>query len=87
MDGKGTLTFERVQDCTAIAEAAKTQQLQGITGTSDMKLAARLPEVMVEAYMNRNNLTFHEFLNNKDHIKAMCNDPALAHFRVWKGRM
>lgn len=87
MDGKGTITFESFQDCTAIAEAAKTQQLQSITGTSELKLAATLPMVMVEAYMNTNNITMHEFLNNKDHIKIMCNDPALAHFRVWKGKI
>jgi hypothetical protein len=84
-DGKGTLTFERVQDCNAIAEAAMKQQNSGLTGSADVKLAARLPLVMVEAYMNNNNITMHEFLNNQDHIKRLVNDPALAHFRVWKG--
>jgi hypothetical protein len=86
-DGKGTLTFERVQDCTAIAEAAKQQQNYGVTGTSEMKLAARLPLVMVEAYLNNNNITMNEFLVNREHIKRMCEDPALAHFRVWKGKL
>ena len=86
-DGQGGITFERFQDCTGIAENAKRQQLEGVTGSADMKLAATLPFVMVEAYMNTNNLTMHEFLNNKDHIKRMCNDPSLEHFRVWKGKL
>jgi hypothetical protein len=86
-DGNGTLTFESVQDCTAIAEAAMKQQNSGLTGSADVKLAARLPLVMVEAYLNNNKITMHEFLNNQDHIKRMCNDPALAHFRVWKGNL
>jgi hypothetical protein len=86
-DGNGTLTFESVQDCTAIAEAAQRQQISGLTGSSDVKLAARLPLVMVEAYLNNNKITMHEFLNNQDHIRRMCSDPALAHFRVWKGNL
>jgi hypothetical protein len=86
-DGNGTLTFESVQDCTAIAEAAMKQQNSGLTGSADVKLAARLPLVMVEAYLNNNKITMQEFLNNQDHIKRMCNDPALAHFRVWPGQI
>lgn len=86
-DGNGTLTFERFQDCTAIAENAKRQQTQGVTGTADMKLAATLPFIMVEAYMNANNIDMHEFLNNREHIRRMVNDPALAHFRIWNGKI
>jgi hypothetical protein len=86
-DGNGTLTFESVQDCLAIAEAAQRQQNSGLTGSADVKLAARLPLVMVEAYLNNNKITMHEFLNNQDHIKRLVNDPALAHFRVWKGNL
>lgn len=86
-DGVGGLTFERVQDCTNIAEACKTQQLQGVTGTADMKLAARLPMIMVERYLNGHGLTMNEFITNKEHVKRICNDPAMAHFRVWQGRL
>lgn len=86
-DGQGGLTIERVQDCTAIAEYAKKQQTQGVTGTSELKLAARLPLIMVEKYINDNGITMHEFMGNKEHIKKMCNDPALAHFRVWNGKL
>jgi hypothetical protein len=86
-DGQGSLTFERVQDCNAIAEKCKTQANQGVTGSSDMKLAASLPYVMVEAYMNRTGIDMNEFCKNKEHIRNMLNDPALAHFRIWGGKI
>lgn len=86
-DGKGSLTIERVQDCTAIAEYAKKQQLQGVTGTREIKLAAKLPLIMVERYINDNGITMSEFMRNKEHVRRMVNDPALAHFRVWNGKI
>ena len=81
----GTMTFERVQDCTPIAENAKAMQNAGMTGSSDMKLAARIPNVMIEKYCNDNNILYSEWCGNRDHIKRMLNDPALAYFRVWRG--
>jgi hypothetical protein len=86
-DGQGSLTFERVQDCGSIVEAVKTQQVEGVTGSADMKLAAKLPLVIVERYLNDHNITMHEFLNNKEHVKRMCNDPSLSAFRVWRGKL
>lgn len=86
-DGNGTLTFETVQDCTAIAEAAKRAANEGNTGSSELKLAATIPNIFIDDYCNRNNITFHEFLKNKDHIKTILNDPALAAFRIWKGKV
>ena len=86
-DGKGTLTFESVQDCTPIVEANRIQRLQGKTGSSEMKLAARFPNVIVERYLNENKITFHEWLGNPEHAKRMMQDPALAAFRVWEGRV
>jgi hypothetical protein len=87
MDGQGTLTIEKVQDCTNIAEYCKAAHNENKHGTNDMKLAARIPEIMVDAYCQNNNITFNEFCGNPAHIKAMLNDPSLAHFRIWKGRV
>jgi hypothetical protein len=84
-DGEGTITFETYQNCDAIAERAKAMHNAGITGSKDMKLAATIPEVFVTKYCNDKNITFGEFLKNKEHVRAMLQDPALAHFRVWKG--
>jgi hypothetical protein len=86
-DGEGGISFERVQDCTAIAERCKARQNMGDTGSSEMKLAASLPLVMVERYMNDHAITFNEFMGDKAHIKAMLNDPALSHFRIWNGKI
>lgn len=83
----GNLTVERFQDCTSIAEHAKKLHNEGLHGSSDFKHAAKIPFVMIEAYCNNNNVTFAEFMQGKEHIKSMLNDPALAHFRIWKGRV
>lgn len=81
----GKTIFERVQDCDPIAERAKALHNEGMHGSSEMKHAAKLPRVLVERYCNDNGITFREFLNGQDHIRRMLNDPALSHFRIWKG--
>lgn len=83
----GNMVVQRTQDCTAILEQCKTQQREGRTGTSEMKLAAKLPYVIVENYCNQHNLEFSEVIQNPVHIKRMLNDPALSGFRVWEGRV
>lgn len=83
----GKTIFERVQDCTPIAEQCKALHNEGFHGSGDMRLAGRIPAVLVEKYLNLNNITFHEFLGNEDHIRRVMNDPAMAHFRVWPGKV
>lgn len=73
------------QDCTPIAEWAKTQAAAGAVGSSEMRHAARIPNVIIEKYCNENRVTFQEVMNNPIHFKRMCNDPANAAFRIWKG--
>jgi hypothetical protein len=43
--------------------------------------------VIVESYMARHGITFTEFCESPEHIKAMVNDPALKAFRIWQGRV
>ena len=83
----GNMTVQRTQDCTAIAEHAKALSNEGRTGTADMKLAAKIPYVMIEDYCNRNGILFSEFMQNREHIRRVLADPALAHFRIWKGKV
>lgn len=59
----------------------------GHVGGSDMKHAASLPKVLIEAYCNDKGITFQEWMQNPVHIKAMLNDKANEPFRVWKGRV
>jgi len=81
------MVVQRTQDCTAILEQCKKQQREGRTGSSEMKLAAKLPYVIVENYCNQHDLEFSEVIQNPVHIKRMLNDPALSGFRVWEGRV
>lgn len=83
----GALHAGTVQDCSAIAEYTKARQNEGLTGSSEMRLAASMPLVMVEKYCNDRGITFHEFSGSESHKKALLNDPALAHFRIWNGRL
>lgn len=75
------------QDCTAIAEHAKALASMGAGNGSDMKFAGTIPNVMIEKYLNDKNITYAEFIGNKEHIRSVMNDPAMAHFRVWKGKL
>lgn len=83
----GNVTFQRTQDCTAIAEETQRLSLEGIHGSNEMRHAARFPMVLVEAYINEKGITFQEFMKDRSHVRAMLSDPALAHFRIWQGNV
>lgn len=83
----GDVTFERIQDCTPILEHATSLSNEGHHGSGEMRHAARLPFVLVERYLNDHNITLAEFSSNREHVKRMLNDPSLAGFRIWKGRV
>ena len=87
VEADGKTHIERVQDCTPIAELCKRDHVEGNHGSSDMKLAARIPNVIVEKYCNDNKISFREFMGNREHMRRMLNDPSLSHFRVWPGRV
>ena len=83
----GKMTVQRSQDCTPILDLCKTQHNEGIHGSNDMKLAAKLPFVVIENYCNVNDVDFAEAMRNPIHLKRMLNDPDLSGFRIWKGRV
>lgn len=82
---EGNLITGTEQDCTPIAEDAKARHNAGMFGSSEMRHAARLPGVLVEAYCNINGIDLHECMNNPVHFRRMLSDPALSSFRIWKG--
>lgn len=53
----------------------------------DFKLKAELPAILVEHYCQQKGITLQEWLSNKEHVRAMVNDPDLAYFRIAPGRM
>lgn len=75
------------QDCTPIAEWAKTQAAAGAVGSSEMRHAARIPNVIIEKYCNENRVTFQEVMGNPVHMRRIVNNPDNAAFRIWQGRV
>ncbi len=86
-EADGKLGFERVQDVEPILDFAHDLRAAGQVGSGEMRHAASMPMVLVEAYCNDRGITFSEFMNNPVHPRAMLNDPALRAFRVWEGRV
>lgn len=64
-----------------VKELANTGQAWSPSG--DMLHLADFPSVVVERYCVQQGVSFHEFLNNPAHVKAMLADPSLSYFRVW----
>ena len=83
----GALIASITQDVEPILELAKARQIEGYHGSSDMKLAASIPFVIFEKYLNDNDITMHEFGQSPEHKKRLLNDPSLAYFRIWPGRI
>lgn len=77
----------RVQDVEPYLQHTSDLRSAGIVGSSEMRHAAKIPNVVVEAYLAQTGITLHEFMANPVHVKTMLNDPALAGFRIWKGRI
>lgn len=83
----GEATIKATQDFTPIMENAIALHNEGRHGSSEMRHAARLPKLAVDVYMQTHGIDFHEFCSNEVHVKRMLNDPDLANFRIWKGRV
>lgn len=83
----GNLITGTVQDCTPIVNRTKALHNEGLHGSSDMRLAASIPRVLVERYCNDAGITFADLSTSAEHKRRLLNDPALSHFRVWGGRV
>lgn len=76
-----------VSDLKMVADHCGHLRSAGMTGSKDMKLAASVPAFFVQKYINDNGLTFADFMKDQKHVDRFLSDPALAHFRVWTGRV
>lgn len=85
----GKFIVDRSSDVEPLLDIIKQERItgDGNDGFGKMKLAARLDPIIVEKYINDNGITWSEFLHNNEHARRMCNDPALAAFRVWQGQV
>lgn len=83
----GQATIKATQDCTPVMDQAIALHNGGHLGSSEMRHAARIPAILVEKYCLDNDVLFSEFCSDPAHVRRMLQDPALSHFRVWKGRI
>lgn len=81
----GALITGTTQDCSPILDHVKALRNEGYHGTKDMRLAARVPFVVVEKYCNDKGITFQEFSQNAVHKVAFLNSPDYSALRVWEG--
>lgn len=86
VDGE-TAHVRRSQDVEPILEHAQALRSIGAVGSNEMRHAASFPKVIVETYLNTHGITLHEFHTNPEHVKRMLNDPALAGYRIWEGKV
>ena len=83
------IAIERRGDAAGVAEITKRMHNEGFgsSPSGELKHAASIPDVIIEKYCNDNGITFEELMANPDHAKRMLNNPDLAAFRIWKGRV
>jgi len=74
-------------DLHAVADHCKALHNEGFTGDGDVKVLAHVPAIVIEKWLNDHGITFAEFMRDRSVRARMLNDPALAAFRVWKGKV
>lgn len=65
------------------AELRATQQY----GDKDMRHVANIPGIVIEQYCFLRGVSWQDFFRDPKHIKAICNDPDMAYFRVAPGEV
>lgn len=74
-------------DLRAVADECAGLRGVGATGSSEMKHVAKVPAILVYKYMHDNGVSYAEFMRNNAHQERFLADPAVAHFRIWQGRV
>ena len=81
------MTVERTQDCNPFLDFAAEMRKAGNVGSSEMRYAMSIPNVIVEHYCNKRGILFSEFMQNPVHVKNLVNDPDFKKLRIWEGRI
>jgi hypothetical protein len=87
IDNENRFVHEIIQDVEPILQQTAEMRSHGFTGSSEMRLAARFPDVVVRNYCNSKGIDMEEFNRDRVHIRNMLKDPALSKFRVWDGKI
>ena len=59
----------------------------GQWGPLDMRVLMHIPGVVIEAWCNQQRIAFDDFTRDEAIRRRFLNDPDLAAFRVYKGRV
>jgi len=87
-EADGTLYEEVKQDVGPSLRNVKTlRQLHGGRVHPDAYLAMELPHAVFQAWLRKRGVTLAQFQRDNKLRKELINDPDLAAFRVWKGRV
>lgn len=86
-EADGTVVVKRRQLVADHVDYCKARANEGHHGFKDFRLRASFPVTVIEAYCRANGITLREWHRNREHVRRMVNDPALADFRVAPGRM
>jgi hypothetical protein len=89
-DTDKTFTHEVLQDVEPVLESAKKLHLEGGStagknAAGDFYHAARVPLVLVLAWLKQRGLTQQDFKGQV--LKDFLNDPDHSAFRIWPGRV
>lgn len=79
--------FVDMDQLKAHADWCQARQKEGLTEVHGMRILGEIPGEFVEAYCNKNGVTFQEWMQNPEHARIMLRDPALAHFRIHPGKI
>jgi len=63
------------------------QQWDGRGDTSLGYFVGTIPAVVWKEYCKVNGVSYHEFLNNNEHIHRIMNNPDYSKFRVFEGKI
>lgn len=56
-------------------------------GSSDLRYYGEVTPHMLQAYCDKNGVTWDQAMQNPEHFRRILNDPANSDMRVWKGRI
>lgn len=84
--GDELVIVDRVQDVAPFLRNAAEERALGLGKMDDMHHVMDIPAIVIEQYMFKHNVTYHEVLNNSEHIMRMVRDPDLAGFRTKEGK-
>ena len=84
-DDNDRIVIVQSQDVAAIVDDCKARSNEGFHENGVGKHVARVPNVVVEHYLNVHGITLREFMADDTHIRRLVNDPAFADLRIWQG--